>query len=152
MKSEEPSANQSAIQSPKQNTGFTNSKFSRNNYKGGNMLEANKDARTWATVCHLSALLALVGVPLGNILGPLVIWLIKRNDHSFVDDQGKEAINFQISMTLYGIIAGVLVFFLVGFFLLVAIAIVDLVFVIMAAIKANDGETYRYPLSIRIIQ
>lgn len=116
------------------------------------MLEANKDARTWATVCHLSALLALVGVPLGNILGPLVIWLIKRNDHSFVDDQGKEAINFQISMTLYGIIAGVLVFFLVGFFLLVAIAIVDLVFVIMAAIKANDGETYRYPLSIRIIQ
>lgn len=115
------------------------------------MIESNKNARTWATFCHISALFTFVGIPLGNILGPLVVWLLKRNDYAFVDDQGKEALNFQISMTIYGIIAGVLAYFVVGFFLLAIIGIVDLVLVIMAAMKTNDGEGYRYPFTIRII-
>ena len=116
------------------------------------MIEANKDARTWATVCHLSALSAFVGIPLGNILGPLVVWLLKRNDHPFVDDQGKEALNFQISMTIYGIVAGILVILLVGIALLALVAIADLILVIVASMKANDGERYRYPFTIRLIQ
>jgi len=115
------------------------------------MIESNKNARTWATFCHISAILTFVGIPLGNILGPLVVWLLKRNDYAFVDDQGKEALNFQISMTIYGIIAGVLAYIVVGIFLLAIIAIVDLVLVIMAAMKTNDGEGYRYPFTIRII-
>jgi len=115
------------------------------------MIESNKNARTWATFCHISAILTFVGIPLGNILGPLVVWLLKRNDYAFVDDQGKEALNFQISMTIYGIIAGVLAYLVVGIFLLAIIVIVDLVLVIMAAMKTNDGEGYRYPFAIRII-
>ncbi|MEA2046048.1 MAG: DUF4870 domain-containing protein [Euryarchaeota archaeon] len=115
------------------------------------MIESNKNACTWATFCHISALFTFVGIPLGNILGPLVVWLLKRNDYAFVDDQGKEALNFQISMTIYGIIAGVLAYLVVGIFLLAIIAIVDLVLVIMAAMKTNDGEGYRYPFTIRII-
>jgi len=116
------------------------------------MIEANKDARTWATVCHLSALSTFVGIPLGNILGPLVVWLLKRNDYPFVDDQGKEALNFQISMTIYGIIAGILVILLVGIALLALVAVADFILVIVASMKANDGESYRYPFTIRLIQ
>lgn len=78
------------------------------------MIEENRDARTWATLSHLSALLVLLGVPLGNVLGPMVVWLIKRNEFPFVDDQGKEALNFQLSMTLYWVLAGILIFFSVG--------------------------------------
>jgi uncharacterized Tic20 family protein len=69
--------------------------------------ETDKDARNWAIVCHLSAFLVFLRIPFGNILGPLTIWLIKRNDYAFVNDQGKAALNFQISMTLYAIIIAV---------------------------------------------
>jgi uncharacterized Tic20 family protein len=81
-----------------------------------------------------------------------VVWLLKRNDHPFVDDQGKEALNFQISMTIYGIIAGILVILLVGIALLALVAIADFILVIVASMKANDGELYRYPVTIRLIQ
>jgi uncharacterized Tic20 family protein len=121
-------------------------------FESSAMIEASKDARTWATVCHLSALSAFVGIPLGNILGPLVVWLLKRNDHPFVDDQGKEALNFQISMTIYGIVAGILVILLVGIALLALVAVTDFILVIVASMKANDGERYRYPFTIRLIQ
>jgi hypothetical protein len=67
-----------------------------------------KDARNWAVLGHLSALLLLFGIPFGNILGPLVVWLFKRNDHPLVDEQCKEALNFQISMTLYFTAAAIL--------------------------------------------
>jgi uncharacterized Tic20 family protein len=76
-------------------------------------MEIDKDARTWATICHLSALIMLVGVPLGNILGPLVVWLAKRQESEFVDDQGKEALNFQITFTLCEIVLFILIFILV---------------------------------------
>jgi uncharacterized Tic20 family protein len=121
-------------------------------FESSAMIEASKDARTWATVCHLSALSAFVGIPLGNILGPLVVWLLKRNDHPFVDDQGKEALNFQISMTIYGIVAGILVILLVGIALLALVAVTDFILVIVASMKANDGERYRYPFTIRLIR
>jgi uncharacterized Tic20 family protein len=121
-------------------------------FESSAMIEASKDARTWATVCHLSALSAFVGIPLENILGPLVVWLLKRNDHPFVDDQGKEALNFQISMTIYGIVAGILVILLVGIALLALVAVTDFILVIVASMKANDGERYRYPFTIRLIR
>ena len=77
------------------------------------IMEVDKDARTWATVCHLSALIMLVGVPLGNILGPLVVWLAKKQKYEFVDDQGKEALNFQITFTIVEIALFILIFLLV---------------------------------------
>ena len=142
-------------------------------------IEMNKDARTWATVCHLSALVTFLGIPLGNILGPLVVWLLKRNDHSFVDDQGKEAHNFQISMSIYGLITGMLLWLLVlgiipfhtfshpemwepapqvlavfaiAALLFLALIFADLVLVIVAAVKASNGEDYRYPITIRLVK
>jgi len=114
--------------------------------------EVNKDARTWAMVCHL---LGLAGLPLpivGNIVGPLIIWQIKKDDFPFVDEQGKEAVNFQISMSIYGLVAAVLIFACIGVFLLPAVYVVDLVFLLIAAVKSNNGHHYRYPLTIRFIK
>jgi len=103
-------------------------------------------------LCHLSALVAYIGVPLGHVIGPLVVWLIKKDQYSLVDDQGKEALNFQISVTIYGIAAGLLIFLLIGFVLLPAVIIFDLVMTIVGAVKANQGIAYRYPLCIRFVK
>ena len=115
-------------------------------------IEENKDARTWGMLCHLSALLAIIGIPLGNVIGPLIVWLLKKNDFPFVDIQGKLSINFQISMTIYAIIAALLIFVLVGLPLLIALAIADIVLIIIASIKASDGISYQYPLSINFLK
>ena len=114
--------------------------------------EVNKDARMWAMICHLSALAGLVVPVVGCIVGPLIVWQIKKEEFPFVDEQGKEAVNFQISMLIYGIVAGLLCFACVGFVLLPAVAVFDLVFLLIAAVKANDGHHYRYPLTIRFIK
>jgi uncharacterized Tic20 family protein len=113
---------------------------------------ATSNARTWEMLCHLTALAGLVGVPLGNILGPLVIWLIKKDEIPGVDAHGKESLNFQLSITLYSVIAGLLMFVFVGIFLLIALMILDLVFVIIASIKANEGVPYQYPMTIRFLK
>ena len=110
----------------------------------------SQDERTWGMLCHLSALAGYI-IPFGNIVGPLVVWLIKKDEMPFVEDQGKEALNFQISVTIYVIVSIVLVFVLIGIVLLIAVGIFSLVVLIIAAIKANQGEAYRYPLCIRFI-
>ncbi len=114
--------------------------------------EINKDACMWAMICHLAGLAGIVIPFVGNIVAPLVVWQIKKDDFPFVDEQGKEAVNFQISMTIYGLISAVLTFICVGFFLLAAVVIVDLIFLLIAAVKANNGHHYRYPLTIRFIK
>ncbi|TVS17663.1 MAG: DUF4870 domain-containing protein [Gammaproteobacteria bacterium] len=111
----------------------------------------DRDARTFGMLCHLLAFAGLV-VPFGNIIGPLVIWLIKREEHPFVDEQGKEALNFQISVFLYAIVCGLLSLILIGIPLLIALGIFWLVVVIIASVKANGGESYRYPLNLRLIK
>jgi len=114
--------------------------------------QTDKDARMWAMFSHLAGLAGCLPIPLANIIGPLIIWQIKKDDFAFVNEQGKEAVNFQISMTIYGIIAGILIFAVIGILLLPAVIIVDIVFLLIAAVKANDGFHYRYPLSIRFIK
>ncbi|HDZ22988.1 MAG TPA: DUF4870 domain-containing protein [Desulfobacteraceae bacterium] len=94
----------------------------------------NQD-RTWAMFCHLTALSACI-IPFGNIIGPLVIWLIKKDEIAIVDEHGKESLNFQISMSIYSIISFFLCFVFIGFLLLPAVLIVGLVFVIIATITA----------------
>ena len=111
----------------------------------------DKDSKTWGLLCHLVALAGFI-IPFGNIVGPLVIWLIKKDEMPFVDDQGKESLNFQISMTIYTLIAGLLIFAFIGFVLLPAVAILNLVFIVIASVKANQGIRYRYPLCIRLIK
>jgi len=111
-----------------------------------------KEEKTFAMLCHLTALAAFIGVPLGHILGPLVVWLLKKNEYPSVDEQGKESLNFQISMTIYGIAAAILIFVFIGIFLLIGLAVTDLVLVIIASVKTSNGEPYRYPLTIRFIK
>lgn len=133
-----------------------------------------KEERTWGMMCHLSAFAAFV-VPFGHIFGPLACWLAKKDEHALVDDQGKESLNYQISMTIY-IIAGSIFAVLVvlgmitddpstlyglplGVFLLivlgilaVVVSIVNLILIIIASVRANKGEYYRYPFTIRFIK
>lgn len=106
------------------------------------------DERMWAMLCHLSAFSGTV-IPFGNILGPLVIWLIKKDESAFVDDQGKEALNFQISILLYGI---GLALTIIGIPLVLGVMGFGIVMTIIAAIKANGGESYRYPLTMRLVK
>jgi uncharacterized Tic20 family protein len=106
--------------------------------------------RTWDVLCHVSALAGFV-VPFGNILGPLIIWLIKRNEIPSVEAHGKESLNFQISVLIYMAVSAVLMLVLVGVFLMVIVGITAIVLVIIASVKASNGELYRYPLTIRLI-
>ena len=102
-------------------------------------------------LCHLSALAGFV-IPFGNIIGPVLVWQIKKNEFPSVDEHGKESVNFQISVLIYCAICFVLTFVLIGIPLLVAVGLGSLVLIIIAGIKANNGEHYRYPLTIRFIK
>lgn len=109
-----------------------------------------KDEKLWAMLCHLSALVGFV-IPFGNVIAPLIIWILKKEEFPLVDDQGKEALNFQISITIYFIIGIILVFVAIGIVILPLIGLFALIMIIIASIKANDGIKYRYPLTIRLI-
>lgn len=111
----------------------------------------SKEEKNWAMYCHLSGLLGVL-VPFGNIVAPLIIWQLKRDELPFVNDQGMEALNFQISITIYLFVSLILLLFVVGFFLLIAVGLFSTIFAIIAAINAADGIKYRYPLSIRFIK
>lgn len=111
----------------------------------------SNEVRSWALGAHLSALAGLV-IPFGNILAPLVIWLVKREMDPFVDSQGKEALNFNISVAIYAIGAGILTVILIGFLLLAAVLVFWLVMVILASVRVNAGEPFKYPLAIRFIK
>lgn len=107
--------------------------------------EVSKDARMWAMLCHLLGLFTC-------FIGPLIIWLIKKEEDPFIDNQGKEALNFQITVAIAGIVSAVLAAVCVGVILGIAVSIADLVFCILASVKANSGQAYRYPVSIRFIK
>ena len=107
--------------------------------------------RQWALICHLSALSGYV-IPFGNLIAPIIIWSMKKDEYPMVDAHGKAVINFQISMTIWMIISGVLILLLIGIPLLILLAILQVVFIIIGAIKADSGELYKYPLSIQFIK
>ena len=108
--------------------------------------------RTWGMLCHLTALSAFIGIPLGNIIGPLIIWLVKKEELPLVDAEGKESLNFQISMTIYAAIAFILSLIVIGIFLIIAIIVLDVVLVILATVKTSNGEKYTYPFTLRLIK
>jgi uncharacterized protein len=116
---------------------------------------------TWALLIHLSALLHLVGAtfPGANVVGPLILWLIKRHESPYLDEVGKRVLNFQISWAIYFAIlwalTAVLVWVLIGFFLLPVIgilAIAWLVITIIGAIKESNREPYRFPWTIEFLK
>jgi uncharacterized Tic20 family protein len=108
------------------------------------------DARNWAMGAHLSALAGMI-VPFGNVIAPLIVWLVKRDQSPLVDREGKEALNFQLSMTIYMLVSALLIFAFIGIPLLVVVCVLDLVLTIVAAIKTSSGESYRYPFTIRFL-
>ena len=112
---------------------------------------ATQDERTWGMLAHLSAFSGFL-VPLGGVIGPLVVWLIKRDQSAFVADQGKEALNFNISVLLAAIVCGVLVLIFIGILLGVALFIFWLTMTIIAGIKASEGVRYRYPVTLRLVK
>ena len=112
----------------------------------------SSSVRTWCILCHASALTGIFLHVFGHIFGPLIVWLLKRNDSAEIDAHGKESLNFQLSMLIYNVIAGILVLVLIGIPLLVLLYIANIVFVIIASIQAGDGKLYRYPLTIRFIK
>ncbi|MDX9974977.1 MAG: DUF4870 domain-containing protein [FCB group bacterium] len=112
----------------------------------------DKDARMWAVVAHLSPLLGWVIPYAGNIILPLIVWLIKREESPFIDDQAKEAVNFQITVTIAMTISTILMFVCIGFLLMLVVGIGALVLMVLAAIQANNGVPYRYPFTLRLIK
>ena len=109
------------------------------------------EERQMAMFTHLAALVGLV-FPLGNIIGPLVLWLINKDTMPFVNDQGKEALNFNITISIAWLVSLILLLIFIGYVLMVAVIVLWIVFLIIAAIKASEGEAYRYPLTIRFLR
>lgn len=110
-----------------------------------------KEERLWAMLCHFG-IFAGHFIPLGNIIAPLVIWLLKKNDSEYVDYHGKESLNFQLTVLIYLVISIILAFVLIGFVLAIGLWVFSLVFVVIAGIRASEGVWYRYPLTIRFIK
>lgn len=113
----------------------------------------DKEERLWATFCHLAAFASYIVPVFGFILGPLVIWLIKKEDSQFVDLNGKKALNFQISIVIY-MLAATPLLCLMPIYLTVAacLVVLDFIYIIISAIKANNGEEVSYPISIEFIK
>ncbi len=107
--------------------------------------------RQWGMFAHLSAFSACVGIPFGNIVGPLIMFLIKKDEYPFGGDQAKEALNFNISCTLYLLISIALFVVIIGFILFLILGVFWLVATIIAAVRSNEGVSYRYPLCIRFV-
>ena len=107
--------------------------------------EPDKDSRTMAMLCHLLAIFT-------GFIGPLVIWLIKKDQSPFVNDQGKESLNFQITMLIAHLIGAATWCIFIGILVTPALIIVNLIFCIMGTMAANDGKAYRYPFALRLIQ
>jgi uncharacterized Tic20 family protein len=115
------------------------------------MYPPTQEERTMAMLCHLTGLLGAF-LPPANILAPLIIWLLKKDWSQFVNDQGKEVLNFQISMTIYFVVGLILMIALIGFLIFPLVGLFWLVFGIIGTIKAYNGVYYRFPLTIRLVK
>jgi len=121
--------------------------------------DIGREARKWAMFCHLAGLVGLSPIlpGVGGVVAPLVVWQLKADEFPFVAEQGRRAVNFQLSMLLYAAIGAavclvsVVAIPLIPVFFLVA-GLVDMCFVLIAAVRVNRGEHYRYPLTIRFFK
>jgi uncharacterized Tic20 family protein len=111
----------------------------------------SSSVRTWCILAHATALVGFLVPVAGHIVGPLIVWLAKRQDSPEIDAHGKESVNFQISMLIWNVIAAILCLVLIGIPILILLHILNIIFVIIASIQASEGKLYRYPLAIRLI-
>jgi hypothetical protein len=118
----------------------------------GNAPQVGKEEQNWAMACHLSALAGFL-IPFGNMVGPLIVWLLKRAEMPQVDIHGKEALNFQITVSIALLVCALLMLVLIGFVLVFIVGLGALVLTIMAAVKVSNGDfEYRYPFAIRLLK
>lgn len=115
-------------------------------------IAASADERTWAMIAHFAALGAFIIPVVGGIIGPLIVWLAKRDQSAFVGEAAKEALNFNISVVLAGVACVVLVFVFIGIPLSAALFAFWLIMTVIAGIKASEGVHYRYPVSLRLVK
>ncbi len=108
------------------------------------------EEKNMALFCHLAGLIPFVAF--ANIIVPLIIWLIKKDESEYINKHGKEVLNFQISMSIYFFVAGLLFLIVIGVFVMPALVVLYYVFTIIGSVKAGNGELYNYPLSIKFIQ
>lgn len=106
------------------------------------------DEKNWCMFCHASALFQFFGIPM--FLGPLIIWLVKKDEMAIVDKHGKEALNFQLSFTIYFIICSIVI--VIGWLAAIPLGICWLIFTIIGSVKASNGELYHYPMTIRFLK
>lgn len=114
--------------------------------------QPDDNAKMWASFCHLAGLVALIQVP--GVVGSLLVWLLKRDEHPFIDEHGKEALNFQINVLLLHLIGVVAVLCTFGAAAIVAVPVFLLIAIvppILATIAASDGKHYRYPFILRFV-
>jgi len=111
----------------------------------------SQEVRQWAMFCHLSAFLGY-WFPFGSLIGPLILWQMKREQDPFIDAQGKEALNFQITVGIAWAVCFLLGFIVIGFVLMTVLVIGAVVMTIIGGIKANKGVAYRYPWTLRLIK
>ena len=111
----------------------------------------DEEIRTTAVVAHLSTFAGLV-VPFGSVIGPLAVWLTRRDRDPFIDQAGREALNFGISIAIYGSVLVVAALMLVGIPLLMVGVVAWVVLASLATVKASQGQAYRYPLTLRLIR
>ncbi|WP_404341562.1 DUF4870 domain-containing protein [Pseudoalteromonas mariniglutinosa] len=111
----------------------------------------SKEERTWAMLCHLSALAGFI-VPLGAIIGPLIVWLVKKDELPAVAEHGRKSLNFQLTMLIAYVVCFLLLFVAIGAILLPLVAIFSFIMVVVASIKANDGKVFNYPVSLHFIK
>ena len=125
----------------------------RQNYKQNHRGEpiTEKEERQWAMFAHIGTFSSMF-VPLGNFIAPIVIWQMKKHESEFVVEQAKESLNFQITLFIYALISFLLVFIIIGFFLIFALVIFGLIMIIIGGIKANEGEDFRYPMTLRLVR
>ena len=112
---------------------------------------SGKNANVLGMWCHLGTFAGAL-LPFANFLVPFLIWITKKDEYEFVDDQGKESLNFQITLLIYGLIGAVLTFLIVGIVFLLVVALFAIIQVIKASIAASNGAKYRYPFCIRFIK
>lgn len=114
-------------------------------------MESTFNEKQWVLFSHLGGFAGFI-FPLGNILAPLLIWLLKKDQSPAVEEHSREALNFQISMSIYILIASVLIIALVGMVVLPILIVVQIILMIKAALEADRGHFYVYPITIRFIK
>ena len=113
--------------------------------------ELSETERNWAMLCHLSAFAGYF-FPFGGIIGPLICWLTRKDESQWVDQNGKQSMNFQLSITLYMVLAIPLCFILIGIPIVIFLGFLEVICIIIASVKAAKGEEFKYPISIPFIQ